>query len=105
MSDHYMQCMDFEVHICSQEIRTMWIRSFQKCDWNKLWETLCCAPWHVISTFVDIDDQREMFHSMLLDSLDKFATLHKVSSRRVKRLTSWFNDCIVVNIKGQNHPK
>ena len=28
LSDHYIQCVDFEVSVCPQEVRTMWIRSF-----------------------------------------------------------------------------
>ena len=59
----------------------------------------------MISTFDDIDDQWEMFHSMILDLLNTFAPLHKVSSRRAKRPTSWFNDCTAVKIKEQNHGK
>ena len=39
LSDHFIQCVDFEAPVCSQETRTMWIRSFRKCDWDKLRET------------------------------------------------------------------
>ena len=47
LSDHYrcIQCVDFEVPIHPQEVRTMWICSFQKCDWDKLHEALSYAPW------------------------------------------------------------
>ena len=57
LSDHYIQSVDFKALVCSQEARTMWLHSFQKCDWDKLQETLCYAPWHVISTFDDNGDQ------------------------------------------------
>ena len=57
LSDHYIQYVDFEVSICPQDVRTMWICSLQKCDWDKLQEALSYAPWHVISTFDDNDDQ------------------------------------------------
>ena len=50
LSNHFIQCV----------ARTMWIHSFRKCDWDKLQETLCYAPWHVISTLHDIDDRWEM---------------------------------------------
>ena len=59
----------------------------------------------MISTFDDIDDQWGMFHSMLLDSLNAFAPLRKVSSRRAKRPTPWFNDCIAAKIKEKNYAK
>ena len=91
--------MDFKVSICPQEVRTMWIRSFQKCDWDKLWEALSYVPWPVVSSFDDIDDQWETFHSLLLDSLNAFSPLRKVSSRRAKRPTPWFTDCIATKIK------
>ena len=63
------------------------------------------APWHVISVFDNIDDQWDMFHSLLLDSLNTFAPLRKVSSRKAKRPTPWFNDCIAAKIKEKNHAK
>ena len=63
------------------------------------------APWHVISTFDDIDNQWEMFHSLLLDSLNAFAPLCKVSSRRAKRPTPWFTDYIATKIKEKHHAK
>ena len=68
-------------------------------------EALSYVPWHVISTFDDIDDQWGIFHSLLLDSLNAFALLHKVSSRRAKRPTPWFTDCIATKIKEKNHAK
>ena len=49
----------------------------------------------------DIDDQWEMLHSVLLDSLNAFGPLRKASSRRAKRPTPWFTDCIATKIK--NH--
>ena len=76
LSDYYIQCVDYEVSICPQEVRTMWIYSFRKCDWDKLREALSYAPWHVISTFDDIDDQWKMFHSLLLHSLNAFALFY-----------------------------
>ena len=105
LSDHHIQGVDFEAPIYPQEVRTLWIRSFHKCDWNKLRDTLNHAPWHVISTFDDIDDQWEMFHSLLMDSLNTFAPLHKVSSRKAKRPTPWFNGCIAAKIKEKNCAK
>ena len=66
-ADHHTQGVDFEAPIYPQEARILWIRSFRKCDWNKLRDTLSHASWHVISTFDDIDDQWEMFHSLLMD--------------------------------------
>ena len=87
------------VSICPQDVRTMWICSLQKCDWDKLREALSYAPWHVISTFDDNDDQWEMFHSLLLDSFSSFVLLCKVSSWRAKRPTPWFTDCIATKIK------
>jgi len=105
LSDHYMQCVDFRAPVCSQEVRKMWICSFRKCDWDKLRETLRYAPWHVISTFDDIDDRWEMFHSILLDVLNSFAPLWRVSSRKSKGPTSWFNECISAKIKAKNCAK
>ena len=72
--------------MCSQEARTMWIRSFRKCDWDNMREALRYAPWHVISTFNDIDDQWEVFHSILLNVLNSFDPLQKVSSRKSRGL-------------------
>lgn len=46
-----------------------------------------------------------MFHSMLPDSLNAFALLHKVCSRRAKRPTPWFNDYIATKIKAKNYAK
>ena len=59
----------------------------------------------MISTFDDIDDHWEMFHSLLMDSLNAFALLHKVSSRKARRSTPWFNDCIAAKIKKKNCAK
>ena len=57
LSDHYIQYVDFGASICPQDVRTMWICSLQKCDWDKLREALSYAPWHITSTFDDNDDQ------------------------------------------------
>ena len=46
-----------------------------------------------------------MFHSLLMDSLNTFAQLHKVSSRKAKRPTPWFNGCIAAKIKEKNCAK
>ena len=83
----------------------MWICSFRKCDWDKLRETLHYAPWHVISTFDDIDDRWEIFQSILLDVLNSFAPLQRVSSRKSKRPAPWFNECIAAKIKAKNCSK
>ena len=58
-----------------------------------------------MSTFDDIDDQWEMFHSLLMDSLNAFAPLHRVSSRKARRPTPWFNDFIAAKIKEKNCAK
>ena len=105
LSDHHMQGVDFGAPTCPQEVRIMWIHSFRKCDWDKLRETLSHAPWHVVSIFDDIDDQWDMFHFLLLDSLNAFASLHKVSSRKAKRPTPWFIECIAAKLKEKNYAK
>ena len=43
--------------------------------------------------------------SFYVTGLNAFALLRKVSSRRAKRPTLWFNDCIAANIKEKNHAK
>ena len=62
-------------------------------------EALSYAFWHVLSTFDDINDQLEMFYSLLFDLLYAFALLHKVSSRRAKKPTPWLTDCIAIKIQ------
>ena len=94
--------MDLRVPIYSPsslEIRAMWIQSFQKCDQNELRMTLTYAPQHAILTFDDTDDQWEMFHFILLNSLNSFAPLWKFSSRRSKWSTPWFYYHIATKIK------
>ena len=46
-----------------------------------------------------------MFHSILLDVLNSFAPLRRISSRKSKRPTPWFNECIAANIIAKNCAK
>ena len=46
-----------------------------------------------------------MFQSILLDVLNSFAPLRRVFSRKSKRPTPWFNECIAAKIKAKNCSK
>ena len=56
LSDQRVQLVDFDVPTQQYESRVMWIRSFHRCRWAELRDSLSSAPWHLMSMFDDIDD-------------------------------------------------
>ena len=105
LSDHRVQLVDFDVLSLQQESRVMWIRSFRRCRWVELKDSLSSAPWHLMSLFDDIDDQWNFFHCTLQQCLDEFIPLKRVRSKKSRRPTPWFTDAIQKKIKDKNHAK
>ena len=50
ISDHRVQIVDFDVTICRRVPREIWLRSFKKCNWDQVRESIATAPWNAMST-------------------------------------------------------
>ena len=61
LTDHRVQLVDFDIPTQQHDSRVMWIRSFRRCRWAELRDSLSSAPWHLMSLFDDIDDQWNFF--------------------------------------------
>ena len=94
-SDHKVQIATLDYYTYKIPSRSHQIRSFRKCDWQTLCNTLQSAPWQVISVYDDIDDEWGYFYILLQECLNKFLPLKKVTFRESKRPTPWFNDNIL----------
>ena len=57
ISDHRMQVANFSISLMKCLPRSVWVRSFKKCDWIELRATLCSAPWHLMDLFHDLNDK------------------------------------------------
>ena len=57
------------------------VRSYKKCDCDKLVSDLQDAPWHVMSIFDSIDEKWEYWKSLFISILNKHAPLVTVRTR------------------------
>ena len=57
ISDHRVQIVDFDITVCRRAPREIWVRSFKKCNWDQVRESLATAPWNVMSIHEDLDNQ------------------------------------------------
>ena len=99
--------MDFDITVCRRAPREIWVRSFKKCNWDQVSRGIISrtAPWNVMSIYDDLDDQWSFFHSILMESLQLYALLKKVYSKKSKRPTPWISDAILERIKLKNKVK
>ena len=58
-----------------------------------------------MSIYDDLDDQWSFFHSILMESLQFYAPLKRVYSKKSKRPTPWISDAILERIKLKNKVK
>ena len=91
LSDHKVQIATLGCYTSKTPSRSHQIRSFRNCDWQELHNTLefaplQFAPWQVMSVYDDINDKWGYFYA-LLQGLNKFLPLKKVTSRTSKRPT------------------
>ena len=99
VSDHHLQLLNFDIPVLRVPPRFLWVRSFRKCQWDQLRDSLCSAPWDIMTMLDDIDDKWEFFHHILMLSLNEFAPLHRVNCKNSRRSTPWFSDSIAQMIK------
>ena len=65
------------------------VRSFKKCDKDKLMADLAKAPWQVMDTFDDIDVKWSYWRTMFFSVVDRHAPLVKVRIRERGRDDDW----------------
>ena len=100
--------MDFDITVCRRVPREIWVRSYKKCNWDQVRESLASAPWNVMSIiYDDLDDQWSFFHSIVMEFLHLNAPLKRVYSKKSKRPTpcNWISDAILEKIRLKNKVK
>ena len=56
LSDHMVQFIDVKLAVKCLRPTTIFVRSFRKCDWAAVRESLASVPWQVMSMFGEIED-------------------------------------------------
>ena len=89
LSDHIIQFADVNLAVEHLRPTTISVRSFHRCDWIAVRESLASVPWQVMSTFDEIEDMWHFFKSSLFCVLDEHVPLKSVVSKFSKRPTPW----------------
>ena len=87
LSDHKVQIVTLGCYPSTAPSRSYKVRSFRKCNWDELRETLQPAPWHVMSVYNDMDDKWRYFYALLQECLNSFLPLKTVTSQKSKKPT------------------
>ena len=81
LSDHLVQILDANLFVVLQEPSTLSIRSFPKCDWSAVRDSLASTPWQVMDVLDDVDDMWHYFKASLFSVLDEYAPLKSIKSK------------------------
>ena len=103
LSDHKVQIASFALTTVRHLQSIGYVRSFRRCDWEKLHDALCSAPWQTMNVFDDINDKWFYFCTLLQNCLDKFLPLKRVNVHKARRPTPWFTDTISASIQNKNN--
>ena len=71
LSDHMVQFADVDLAIIRLQPTVISVRSFRKCDWTVVRESLGFVPWQVMTVFDEIEDMWHFFKSSLYSVLDE----------------------------------
>ena len=102
---HIVQFADVDLAITRPKPTVISVRSFRKCDWASVRESLGSVPWQVMTIFDEIEDMWFFFKSSLYFILDKYAPLKAVTSKFSKRPTPWMTPVLLQAIKEKNKAK
>ena len=102
LSDRKMQVASFELGTVKHLPNIRYVRSFRRCDSEKLRDALHSAPWQTKNVFDDVNDKWFYFCTLLQNCFDKFLPLKRVTVHKARRPTPWFNDNISASMWNKN---
>ena len=105
LSDHLVQILNANLFVVCQKPSTFSIRSFRKCDWSAVRDSLASTPWQVMDVLDDVDDMWHYFMASLFSVLDEYAPLKSIKSKFSKRPTPWLTPELLMAIKEKNKAK
>ena len=105
LSDHMVQFANVDLLVTCPKPTVISVRSFRKCDWAAVRESLASVPWQVMTTFDELEDMWYFFKSSLYYVLDEYAPLKTVVSKFSKHPTSWMTPELLQAIKEKNKAK
>ena len=94
-----VQFVDVDLVVERLRPTTISVRSFRKCDWAAVRESLASVPWQVMSMFDEIEDMWYFFKSSLYSVLNGYAPLRSVVSKCSKCPTPWMSSDLLCAFK------
>ena len=80
-SDHRCQIIEVDIPVHRSSKHSVTVRSFRKCPWNDVRESLHTAPWQLMDIYDDVNEMWEFFSTILQRCLDQYAPCHTVVSK------------------------
>ena len=105
LSDHMVQFANVDLLVTCPKPTVISVRSFRKCDWAAVRESLASVPWQVMTTFDELEDMWYFLKSSLYYVLDEYAPLKTVVSKFSKHPTPWMTPELLQAIKEKNKAK
>ena len=105
LSDHRCQIIEVDIPVNRSTKCSVTVRSFRKCPWNEVRESLHTAPWQVMDIYDDVNEMWEFFITILLHCLDQYAPRHTVVCKHSHRPTPWLTPALSSAIKQKKQAK
>ena len=99
LSDHHCQIIEVDIPVSRSTKHSVTVRSFRKCLWNDVRESLQTAPWQVMDIYDDVNEMWEFFSTILQCCLDQYAPCHTVVSKHSHHPTPWLTPALSSAIK------
>ena len=61
LSDHRCQILEADIYVTHPVEHTLTVRSFRKCPWDELQNSLRAVPWQVMDIYDNVDDMWSFF--------------------------------------------
>ena len=105
LSDHRCQIMEVDIPVSRSTKHSVTVRSFRRCPWNDVRESLHTAPWQVMDIYDDVNETWEFFITILQHCLDQHAPCHTVVSKCSRHPTPWLTSELSSAIKRKKQAK
>jgi len=105
LSDHRCQVVKVDIPVVRPPVHYVSVRSFRKCPWDEVRQSLSTAPWHVMDIYDDINDMWDFFISILFQCLDTYAPSHTVPIKSSRRATPWMTPDLLRMVKQKSKAK
>ena len=105
LSDHCCQVLEVDIPVVRPPVHYVSVRSFRKCPWDEVKQSLSTAPWHVMDIYDDINDMWDFLISILFQCLDTYAPSHTVPIKSSRHATPWITPDLLRMVKQKSKAK